>query len=84
MKYQVKFTNQAKRFLKKLDRKERSRILDKFEELREDPFRYLEHYEGEGYKFRIGAIRSIIDAYQDKKILSVRIIDKRGRIYKKK
>jgi len=84
MSYEVKFTNQAKKFLKKLDKKDRSRILDKFEELKDNPFRYLEHYEGDGYKFRIGEIRSIVDVYQDKKILSVRIMDKREKVYKKK
>ena len=81
MNYEVKFSSQAKIFIKKLDKNESLRILDKFEEICKDPFRHLENYEGKGYKCRIGDYRSIIEINLKGKILFVRVIDKRGRIY---
>ncbi|MEK6924670.1 MAG: hypothetical protein AABW71_00345 [Nanoarchaeota archaeon] len=47
-----------------------------------DPFRFLEHFEGEDYKLRIGDYRMLIDIDFKRKILFVRVFDKRGRIYK--
>lgn len=46
-----------------------------------EPFRFLEHFEGNGYKFRIGDYRALIDVDFEKKILKVRVFDKRERIY---
>lgn len=57
------------------------RVLQKFDEVAKDPFHYLEHFEGEGYKLRIGEYRAIIDVDFEKRILKVRIFDIRGRIY---
>jgi len=80
MTYKIKFSSQAKRFIKMLDKKEALRILNKLKNIKEDPFRFLEHYEGKGHKLRIGNFRAIIDI--DKDILYIRVFDKRGRIYK--
>jgi len=81
MTYEIEFSSRAKKFLKKLQKNITLRILDKFEDLRKEPFRYLEHYEGEScYKFRIGEYRALVDVKDNE--LFVRIIDKRGRIYK--
>ena len=82
MTYQVAFSTQANRFLKHLDKALAIRILDKLEEIGKDPFRYLEHYEGEGYKLRIGRYRALVDVDQKRRILLVRVFDKRGRVYK--
>ena len=46
-------------------------------------YRYIEHYEGEYYKIRIGDYRALIDIDFQRKILFVRILDKRGRVYKR-
>ncbi|HLC53176.1 MAG TPA: hypothetical protein VJK03_01415 [Candidatus Nanoarchaeia archaeon] len=49
----------------------------------EDPFHYLEHFEGEDYyKYRIGDYRALIDINFQEKILKIQVLDKRGRIYK--
>ena len=58
------------------------RIIDKLEKIKEDPFRYLEHFEGKGYKLRIGDYRMLIDVNQKNKMLTIQVFDKRGRIYK--
>lgn len=81
MIYEIEFSSKVKRFLKKLQKDIALRILNKFEDLKKEPFRYLEHYEGDScYKFRIGEYRALIDVKRN--ILFVRIIDKREKIYK--
>lgn len=81
MSYEISWHPQAAKYVEKLPHSIATRILDKFDDLAEDPFRYLEHFEGEGYKFRIGEYRALIDVDFDKKVLKVRVFDKRGRIY---
>jgi len=73
MSFNIKFSSQATKFIRKLDQKLKERIKNKF----------LEHYEGDGYKFRIGNYRAMIDVDINNKNIFVRVFDKRGRIYKK-
>jgi len=82
MIYKIKFSPQAKKFIKKLDKNESLRILDKLKDVKEDPFRYLEHFEGEGYKLRVGDYRSLVEVDLKGKILFIRVFDKRGKIYR--
>lgn len=84
MSYLIKWFPQADKFLSNLQEKEALRIVDKLGQIKENPFRYLEHYEGEKlYKLRIGDYRALIDVDFERKILFVRILDKRGRVYKR-
>ena len=84
MSYKVEFNSKSKKFIKKLQKNISLRILDKFKEIAVNPFRFLEHYEGDDcFKLRIGDYRALIDIDFKKKILNVRVLDKRGRIYKK-
>jgi len=82
MTYQIKFSSQATKFIRKLEEYLKERIKLKFYEVSKDPFRFLEHYEGEGYKLRIGDYRALIDINRKDQILFVRVFNKRGRIYK--
>jgi mRNA-degrading endonuclease RelE of RelBE toxin-antitoxin system len=82
MDYRVEFSTKSKKILKQLDRDIALRILQKFEEIKQNPFRFIEHYEGRYYKIRIGDYRALIDMDFTRKILFVRIFDKRGRVYK--
>jgi mRNA interferase RelE/StbE len=82
MTYQIEFSKQATKYIRDLQGNIKERIKSKFKEISEDPFRYLEHYEGDYYKIRIGNYRALIDIDFKRKILFVRIFDKRGRIYK--
>jgi mRNA interferase RelE/StbE len=80
MNFEIEFSRQATKFIKKLPEDIKERIKKKFKEVSEDPFRYLEHYEGDDcYKLRIGDFRALIDI--DKNTIFVRVFDKRGRIY---
>jgi mRNA-degrading endonuclease RelE of RelBE toxin-antitoxin system len=84
MIFKVEFSIQATKFIRNLPNDLKERIKKKFIEISENPFRYLEHFEGENcYKVRIGDYRGLIDVDFDKKILFVRLFDKRGRIYKR-
>ena len=82
MNYSIIWKPSALKFLKKLEKKDKIRISKKVDLLNEDPFRFLEHYEGDYYKLRIGDYRALIDIDFDKKILIIQVLDKRGRIYK--
>lgn len=82
MGYRIEFSPQGKRFLRSLGKKDSFRILNKFEDILESPFRYLKHYEGKGYKVRIGGYRAVVDVDFGRRILFVRFMEKRSRVYK--
>ena len=82
MNFFIQWDTKAFDFLKKLPTDVSERILKKVDLLKEDPFRFLEHYEGEYYKLRVGDYRALIDINFEKKIIIIQVLDKRGRIYK--
>lgn len=82
MSYSIEWDSKALKYLQNLQKDKAIRVLEKLDNVKEDPFRYLEHYEGEGYKLRIGDERMIVDVDFNKKILTIQVFDKRGRIYK--
>ncbi|HIH39362.1 TPA: type II toxin-antitoxin system RelE/ParE family toxin [Candidatus Woesearchaeota archaeon] len=83
--YKVKLHPNVDKFLSKLDPQFEIRIRNRLKLLRNDPFHYLEHYEGEKcYKFRTGDYRALIDVDQTRKIVFVQVLDHRKRIYKEK
>ena len=60
------------------------RVIKKVESICLNPFHYLEHYEGEDvYKLRIGDYRALINIDFTNKMLKVRIVDHRSRVYKR-
>lgn len=50
MTYQIEFSKQATKYIRNLQENIKERIKAKFREVSENPFRYLEHYEGDYYK----------------------------------
>ena len=83
MSYTVKQHPKVVKFLSKCEKPLSDRIKNKFKLLEKEPFRYLEQYQGQDfYKLRIGDYRSLIDIDFKRKILFVRVMDNRGRIYK--
>ncbi len=72
-------------FLNRLDVALAERIKSKMRELKDDPFRFLEHFEGANYyKLRIGDYRALIDVDFKLKQLKVQVLDHRGKVYKKR
>lgn len=77
MNYAIEWSSQALSFLDGLQKDIAERILRKFDDVKENPFRYLKHYWGyEGYKLRIGDYRALIDIDFQNKILFIRMLDK--------
>ncbi len=82
MSYSIKWHPQAYRVLKKLPKHLIKRVLDKLDFISKDPFRFLEHFEGENYyKLRIGNYRVLIEIELKELILLVKVFDHRSKIY---
>jgi len=83
MTYKIKLHPKVEKFIKKSDAFIADIIKKRLILLKDEPFRYLEHYEGEDcYKFRIGDYRCLVDVDKTRNIVFIRVLDKRGRIYK--
>ena len=83
MSYEIEIGKKAQKTFSKLPKDTAMRMIKKIYRLKENPFRYLKHFEGGGYKFRMGEYRALIDVDFSRKVLIVRVLDKRGRIYKR-
>ncbi|MBI1969209.1 type II toxin-antitoxin system RelE/ParE family toxin [Candidatus Woesearchaeota archaeon] len=84
MSYTVKLHPKVDKFLKKCDMELQERVKKRLRLLKEESFRYLEHYEGKDYyKLRIGDYRALIEVDTSRNIVFVRVLDHRGRIYKR-
>ena len=84
MSYSVEWHPKVGKFLKKLPYDKSSRIVLKVKEVQDDPFRYLEHYEGKDYyKLRIGDYRLLIDVDFENKVVIVQAIGHRSNIYER-
>lgn len=85
MSFNVKLHPKVQKFLDKSEKELSQRIKNKFIQLKDDPFIFLEHYEGaDYYKLRIGEYRALIDVDHKRKIIFVRVLDHRSKIYKRK
>lgn len=83
--YKVKIHPKVNRFLKNCDKALSGRIKKKLKLLKSNPFKYLEHYERERlYKLRIGDYRALVDVDNSRKIIFIRVLDHRSKIYKRK
>ncbi len=76
----------AQKFLEKQDKQVEKRLKKGLEKLKcDDPFHYLEHYEGHDYyKYRIGEYRALIDIDFANKTLKICVLDHRRIIYERK
>ncbi len=84
MSYIVKLHPKVNKFLDKCNKELSERIKTKLNLLKEDPFTYLEHFEGgDFYKLRVGDYRALVDVDTSEKKILVRVLDHRSRIYKR-
>lgn len=82
MTYAVKWHPKVRKFLQKLPKDLAKRIILKVKEVQENPFHYLEHYEGNSYyKLRIGDYRMLVDVDLKNKVLFIQVIGHRSNIY---
>ena len=73
--FQIEFTETAKDFLKKLQKKDAEIILNKIYSIRENPYRFLKRLQGEKlWRLRIGDYRAVVDVIVSiNKIMVIRI-----------
>ena len=83
MTYEIILSSSSNKFLNSLPGKTALRIIKKLEQVKENPFRYIEHYEGKYHKLRIGDFRLLLDMDIKSKTILIEVFDKRSRIYKK-
>lgn len=84
MTYAIKWHPQAYKVLRRLPKSIIERVLSKMDKIIEDPFRFLEHFEGKDlYKLRIGNYRALITINYEKRLLLVKVFDHREKIYQK-
>jgi mRNA interferase RelE/StbE len=85
MMYAIRMDAPAGKFIDRADKKLAKRILDKIEELKQGPFpREATKVKGlheEIYRIRVGKYRILYAVFQEKLLVVVVDIDKRGRIY---
>lgn len=82
--FRVKYSNQAKKFLKKIDKVLAKRILDKIEILQRNPFISDSKKMGgkKLFKTRIGKYRILYEIDYGLNMMGIVKIDKRSRVYR--
>jgi len=84
MTFEVKWNPNAAKIFSQLSKDVIKNVFKKLDKIKEDPFRYLEHFEGKDfYKLRFGDYRALVDVDFHNKVLKIEVFDKRSRVYKK-
>ena len=61
------------------------RITNKVNSIKDDPFHFLEHFEGADlYKLRVGSYRMLVDVDTAENVISIRIAGHRRNIYRRR
>ena len=82
--YKIILSSKAKKFLKKLDKASKQRIVLALKRLRFRPESHVTRYIGyPGYKFRVGDYRIILRIEKNVLLVMVIRIDHRKKVYKK-
>ncbi|MDO8564334.1 MAG: type II toxin-antitoxin system RelE/ParE family toxin [Nanoarchaeota archaeon] len=84
--FNIDFADKSKKFLKKLDKHIAIRIVDKLENLKDNPVPsdsvFIGREEGEKvFRYRIGDYRALYKLKESEKIILVIKIDKRSKVY---
>lgn len=84
MNWKVEWHPKAAKNLEKLPKAVKSRVIKRVDKLQNNPFHFLEHYEGEDfYKLRAGDYRALIDLDFKNRLIKIQVFDHRKRIYKR-
>jgi len=83
MIYHIIWDSQPRDFLKKLDNRDALRIINKINQIADNPYRYLEPLAGiKSFKLRIGKHRVLIGMNEKNKTMNILVIGHRKNIYK--
>ncbi len=84
MIFQIKWTETAVKSLEKMDRVDAKRVIEKIEEIKCDPFRYVKKLRGVPfYTLRIGKYRVILIIDFQKMTIFIVEVEHRKKVYKK-
>jgi len=82
---ELRFSSQAKKFLKKLDKANWERVIERIEELRKDPFpqkvKRVEGRKEKTFRIRVGDYRILYVVFNETNILFISKIEKRPKAY---
>ncbi len=82
MNWTAIWSDTAQKQLDKLPKEDIKRILQKTNDVEEEPFSYLERLSNSPFfKYRVGSYRIIVDVVNDKLILHLLKVKKRSRVY---
>jgi mRNA-degrading endonuclease RelE of RelBE toxin-antitoxin system len=80
--YSIEFSENSKKFLKKLGKFQADIIVNKIYSMRENPFRSLKRLQGDKlWRLRIGDYRAIVDVIVSRKKIYIVRVGKRSKIY---
>jgi mRNA-degrading endonuclease RelE of RelBE toxin-antitoxin system len=80
--FSILIEENAEKFLKKLNKKDREMILQKIYSIRENPFRFLKRLQGSKlWRLRIADYRAMVDVIVSNNKIAVVRIGKRSNIY---
>ena len=80
--YSLEISKSAKKFLEKLNNKDRDIILNKIYSIKENPYRFLKRLQGEKlWRLRIGDYRAIVDILLSMNKIIVLRIGHRKNVY---
>jgi len=84
--YDITFSNKSRKFLKKLDKHILIRIIERLENLKDNPIPsdavFIGREDGEKvFRYRIGDYRALYKLKEHEKIIIITKIDKRPRVY---
>ena len=86
MKFEIKLSNRAYRFLKNINKVVYDRIIKKIERLSEDPFpsdaKRVIGKDEKAFRVRVGDYRILYVVYLDKETILIINIDKRSKVYR--
>lgn len=83
--FDIKYSNQARKFLKKADKILIKRIIAKIEEIQENPIirdtKIIEGYQEKLFRVRVGDYRILYEIDYERKMIGIVKIDKRENVY---
>ncbi|MEA1944661.1 MAG: type II toxin-antitoxin system RelE/ParE family toxin [Euryarchaeota archaeon] len=86
MKFEIKLSSRAYRFLKNINKVVYNRIIKKVERLSEDPFppdaKRVIGRDEKAFRVRVGDYRILYVVYLDKETILIINIDKRSKVYR--
>ncbi|MCL7410815.1 MAG: type II toxin-antitoxin system RelE/ParE family toxin [Methanosarcinaceae archaeon] len=83
--FDIKYSKQAVKFLKSLDKTTATRILKRIEKLKQDPVSHdskiVEGYREKLFRVRVGDYRILYEVDHNDNLIGIVKIDKRSRVY---